>query len=67
MNTGLSIEVKVPSEGVLVASEGEHRKWDRNGEIDTNLSDFDLVLEFSCDSTVLSENCGSIAPFVSVQ
>jgi len=47
LNGAFTVEVRGAPHRFLVTGETEHWKWDRNWQINTDLSSFDLILEFS--------------------
>jgi len=63
-NTSLTVEVKVTSERVLVSGEGEHGKGDGDGNVDTNLTGVDFMLELSGSGSRLGEEGATITPTV---
>jgi hypothetical protein len=72
----LSVELKsrFPVKGVrssasnalLVTGEAEHRQWDGDGNVDSNLACFDILLESSSCASGLREACGSISILIGV-
>ena len=62
----LTVEVAGSPHGGLVSSEGEHRKWDGEREVKTDLSGFNLSLELSLDVTVGGEAGNTVTPGVLV-
>ena len=66
LDGALSVEIGGTPHGCLVSSETEHRKWDRNRKIDSNLSCLNLVLEFSSVSSGLGENSHTVSKLVFV-
>ncbi len=60
LDSTLAVEVAGSPETGLAASEGEHGKRDRNGEVDTNLTALSLVLELSGSVAILSEDSSTI-------
>jgi len=66
LNGALAVEVRSTPHAGLVSSEGEHRKGDRDGQVDADLASFDLRLEFAGSVAISREDSASIAPGVSV-
>lgn len=66
LNGSFTVEVSSSPHRSLVSSEREHREWDRNRQVDSNLSGLDFVLEFSSVSSGLGENGNTITPRVAV-
>jgi len=64
--SSFTVEVSVSLERVFVSGEGEHRKGDGDGEIDTDLSSFDVVLEVSGGRPGFGEYGGSVSVSVGV-
>ena len=56
----------VTEEGVLPTTEGvvRNRHWDWH--VDADHAHFDLMLEAACCSTIVGEDCGSVAEFTGV-
>jgi len=67
MHTGLSVEIVAGADvRFLVSSEGEHWKRNWNGDVDSDLSSLNLMLEFSRGSSVVGEDGGTVTPLVVV-
>lgn len=68
LHTGLAVEGvgSATSNGLLVASEGEHGKGDGDGNVDSNLAGLDLLLEASRGCAGACEDGGAVAVFVGV-
>ena len=62
----LAVEVAHSSEGAFASSEGEHRQRHRDGQVDTNLSGIDLVLELASGVTILGEDGSTVTVLVAV-
>mmetsp|Transcript_21072 Transcript_21072/g.35935 ORF Transcript_21072/g.35935 Transcript_21072/m.35935 type:complete len:221 (+) Transcript_21072:642-1304(+) len=56
----LSVEVNISSDGSSVPRKGEHGQRDGDRHIDSHLSHINLVLEFACRCTILGENGTSV-------
>ena len=63
---GLSVEVSGSDEGGAGSGEAEEGERYRDGHVDTNLSDINLVLEFASGSSRAGEDCSSISVGVGV-
>jgi hypothetical protein len=61
LNASLAVEIHISIIGSLVACEREHRQGYRDGNVDTNLTCLDLVLEFPGAGSRLREDSTSIA------
>lgn len=44
----LAVEVDIASKTSPGAGEGEHGQWYRDGDVDANLADVDLLLKLAC-------------------
>lgn len=66
LNGSLSVEVGSSPHRALVSSEGEHWEWDWDWEVDSDLSSFNLVLEFSSVGSRSSEDSNTVSVLVSV-
>mmetsp|Transcript_21036 Transcript_21036/g.49367 ORF Transcript_21036/g.49367 Transcript_21036/m.49367 type:complete len:232 (-) Transcript_21036:926-1621(-) len=62
----LPVEVQVSQDRLLVPREGEHRQRNRDRDVDTNLSRFNLVGEFPCSRPAACEDGGAVAVRVRV-
>lgn len=66
VNSSFTVEVGSTPHGCFVSSEGEHGEWDWDGEVDTNLTGFNLVNKFTGDVSVLGEAGDTVTPWVGV-
>ena len=61
-----SVEGHVAEEARFVSAPREHRQWDRNGHVDSNLANFDTRLELACSRAALREDGCSVTVLVGV-
>jgi len=66
VDRALPVEVGSSQVGLLVACEREHGQWHWDGQIDTDLSSLDFVLELSGYGAVLSEERAAVSVLVRV-
>lgn len=66
LNSTLAIEVRDTPHAILVASEGEHREGNGDGQVDSELASLDLSLPLAGGVAILGEDSSSISPPVIV-
>jgi hypothetical protein len=62
----LTVEVSSAPHGVLVTSEGEHGKWNWDGQVDADLTSLDFVLELASSVAILGEDGCTVTPGVGI-
>lgn len=65
-DSALSVEVKISGDGFFVASEREHGKRNRDGNVDSDLTALNFTLEFVSCRSGSCENSATVSVFVSV-